>query len=223
MGAQDLWWTCLWHTSPSAPGFRARQARNKRRWSVCVHVQFLSSGKRSAPRTCCWRRMWAPRTCTCDDLSTSTHPLQHRGFELDRQETSAAECVWVLIQFLQADPGFGYSSIHSKFLAHYLIDGKGRALVRRARSSLPDWWKRASPCWSGCTQICLIDGKGCAPVDQGTLKFAWLMEKDAPLLIRARSSLHDWWKRVRPCWSGRAQGKWNYWELTDSAYSIQMV
>ncbi len=28
-----------------------------------------------------------------DDLSTTTHPLQHRSFELDRQETSAAECV----------------------------------------------------------------------------------------------------------------------------------
>jgi len=28
-----------------------------------------------------------------DDLSTTTHPLQHRSFELDRQETSVAECV----------------------------------------------------------------------------------------------------------------------------------
>jgi hypothetical protein len=28
-----------------------------------------------------------------DDLSTTTYPLQHRSFELDRQETSAAECV----------------------------------------------------------------------------------------------------------------------------------
>ena len=88
---QDLWWTCLWHTSPSVSESRARHARNKGHWSVCVHIQFLSSGKGSALWTCCWRRRWAPRTCTCDDLSTTTHPLQHRSFELDRQETSATE------------------------------------------------------------------------------------------------------------------------------------
>ncbi len=28
-----------------------------------------------------------------DDLSTTTHPLQYRSFELDRQETGATECV----------------------------------------------------------------------------------------------------------------------------------
>ncbi len=39
-----------------------------------------------------------------DDLSTTTHPFQHRSFELDRQETSTTECVLVLVQFLQADP-----------------------------------------------------------------------------------------------------------------------
>jgi hypothetical protein len=32
-----------------------------------------------------------PRTCICDDLSMTTHPLQHWDFELNRQETSAAE------------------------------------------------------------------------------------------------------------------------------------
>jgi hypothetical protein len=32
-----------------------------------------------------------PRTCTYDELSMTTHPLQYRGLELDRQETSAAE------------------------------------------------------------------------------------------------------------------------------------
>jgi hypothetical protein len=30
---------------------------------------------------------------TLDDLSTTTHPLQNRSFVLDRQETSATECV----------------------------------------------------------------------------------------------------------------------------------
>jgi hypothetical protein len=28
-----------------------------------------------------------------DDLSTTTHSLQYRSFELDRQEISATECV----------------------------------------------------------------------------------------------------------------------------------
>ncbi len=28
-----------------------------------------------------------------DDLSTTTHPLQHRSFKLERQETRATECV----------------------------------------------------------------------------------------------------------------------------------
>ncbi len=28
-----------------------------------------------------------------DELSTTTHPLQYRSFELERQETSATECV----------------------------------------------------------------------------------------------------------------------------------
>jgi hypothetical protein len=45
-----------------------------------------------------------------DDLSTTTHPLQQRSFELDRQETSATECVLVLVQFLQADPDLAIPS-----------------------------------------------------------------------------------------------------------------
>jgi hypothetical protein len=32
-------------------------------------------------------------TCPCGNLSMTTHPLKHRGLELDRQETSVAECV----------------------------------------------------------------------------------------------------------------------------------
>ncbi len=28
-----------------------------------------------------------------DDLSMTTHPLQYKSFELDRQETGAIECV----------------------------------------------------------------------------------------------------------------------------------
>ncbi len=36
----------------------------------------------------------APGTCACGDLSTTTHPLHYRGFELDMQETSTTEvCV----------------------------------------------------------------------------------------------------------------------------------
>jgi hypothetical protein len=62
-----------------------KKERKGRNWS------FFLQEKGSVPRTCCWRRRWAPWTCTCDDLSTTTHPLQHRGLELDKQETSATE------------------------------------------------------------------------------------------------------------------------------------
>ena len=59
---------------------------------VCVSAfSFFLREKGSAPRTCCWRGRRAPRTWTYDDLSPTTHPLQYRGLELDRQETSATE------------------------------------------------------------------------------------------------------------------------------------
>ncbi len=65
--------------------YKKERKEKGRNWS------FFLREKGSAPRTCCWRRRWAPRTCTCDDLSTTTHPLQLGGLELDRQETSATE------------------------------------------------------------------------------------------------------------------------------------
>ena len=39
-----------------------------------------------------------------DDLSTTTHPLQYRSSELDRQGPGNTECVRVLVQLLQAGP-----------------------------------------------------------------------------------------------------------------------
>ncbi len=82
--------------------------------------------------------------------------------------------------------------------------------------------KSARPCWSGRAQSCLADWKGRAPVGQGTPKVAVLIEKGAPLLIRARPKLPYWLKRapllvrvrpklpdilerVRSCWSELAQ------------------
>ncbi len=88
---------------------------------------------------------------------------------------------------------FGHSSIHSKFLTHCLMDRKESALLRRARSSLPDWWKGARSLERGRAQVCLIDVKGCThlrgarSLERGAHKFAWLMEMSAPLLVRARS------------------------------------
>ncbi len=102
---------------------------------------------------------------------------------------------------------FGHSSIHSKFLTHCLIDRKGRALLRRAHSSLPDWWK------------------GARPLDKGALKFAWLIERGAPSWKgRAQVCLIDGKVRA-PVDQGapKENGTIHYWELTDSAYSIQMV
>ncbi len=131
---------------------------------------FLGGGR--APRTC-WRRRWAFRTCTCDDLSTTTHPLQYRSSKLDRQGT---ECVWVLGQFLQAGPDLAIpSSILSSWLTVWQ-KGQG-APFERAR---PFWkgaplWKgrapleRARPFWEG------------APLLEGHLHFDWWCEKGAPL------------------------------------------
>ncbi len=57
-----------------------------------------------------------------DDLSTTTHPLQYRSSELDRQGTG----VCVRPRSVSTSwSGFGYSFIHSKFVAHCLTEGKG--------------------------------------------------------------------------------------------------
>ncbi len=78
--------------------YKKERKEKGRNWS------FFLREKGSAPRTCCWRRRWAPRTCTCDDRSMTTHPL--RGLELDRQETSATEvCESSFSFFLQEKVG----------------------------------------------------------------------------------------------------------------------
>ncbi len=90
----------------------------------------------------------APGTCVCDDLSTTTHPLQYRGFELVMQETSATEvCVSSSSFFLR----------EKECTWDLLLKEEGGCLRVVLRA-----------------QVCLIDWKGRAPVDQG-----------APLLIRA--------------------------------------
>ncbi len=72
---------------------------------------------------------------------------------------------------------FGYSSIHSKFLAHCLIDGKGRAPFGRART----FWK-GMPLLEGHAQLCLIGEKGPAPF--GRVRPFWkgahILEGHAP-------------------------------------------
>jgi hypothetical protein len=58
-----------------------------------------------------------------DDLSTTTRPLQYRSSELDRQGPGDTEC---LVRSVSTSwSGFGYSSIHPKFLTHCLTEGKG--------------------------------------------------------------------------------------------------
>ncbi len=77
------------------------------------------------------------------------------------------------------------------------MDRKESALLRRARSSLPDWWngarslewgvlkfawlmERGALTWEGRAHL-----KGARSLERGELKFAWLIEMSAPLLIRA--------------------------------------
>ncbi len=72
---------------------------------VCASTfSFFLGEKGSAPRTCCWRSRWAPRTCTYDDPSTTTHPLQHRSLELHRQETGATEVCESSFRFCKLVP-----------------------------------------------------------------------------------------------------------------------
>ena len=144
---------------------------------------FLSSGGGRALRACCWRRRWALRTCTCDDLSTTTYPLQHRSSELDRQGPGDTECVWVLAQFLQAGPDLAIPpSILSSWLTVWQ-KGKG-APFERAR---PFW--EGAPLLEGHTPLerarsferaCPF-GEG-APLLEGHVHFDLIGGKGAPLL-----------------------------------------
>ncbi len=160
---------------------------------VCASTfSFFLREKGSAPRTCCWRRSWAPWTCMWWSVYDYTSPSasESRARQArDRRYWS----VWVLVQFLQVGPGLAIPPfILSSWLtvwwigkrAHFwegrsqvcLIDGKGHAHLNRARSSLPDWWKgarsleRGALTWKGRAQVCLIDGNERTPVDQGPLK-----------------------------------------------------
>ncbi len=108
---------------------------NGRSWS------FFLREKGSAPRTGCWRRRWAPRTCTCDDLSTTTHPLQHRGLELDRQETSATEvCESSFSFFLREkvgrEGGQGKTQIGEESLSGQREPQQYRGLIQRIKQVL---------------------------------------------------------------------------------------
>jgi hypothetical protein len=78
-----------------------------------------------------------PGTCVCDDLSTTIHPLQYRGFELDMQETSATD-VCVLVQYLSLGKGVRLRIV---------VEGGGRVPGSCVtRPSLPDRLERARPC-----------------------------------------------------------------------------
>ncbi len=112
MGASDLhlWWSVYDYTPSSASGSRARQARDKRYWSV-----------------------------------------------------------WVLAQFLQVGSALAIpSSILSSWLTAWRI-GRRAPLLNGA---LKFAWlmERGALTWEGRAQVCLIDRNERAPVGQGALK-----------------------------------------------------
>ena len=75
----------------------------------------------------------------CGVLSTTTHPLQYRGFELDMQETSATEvCVCVLVQFLSSGKGVRLGLV--------VEEGGWVPGSCVAHPSLPDRLERVCPC-----------------------------------------------------------------------------
>ncbi len=88
-----------------------------------------------------------------------------------RQETSATECVWVLVQFLQADPDLAITS--SILIFGSLFDGRERARPFLESSPLlrecaP--FERVRPFWEG------------APLLEGHVQLWLMVRKGAPLL-----------------------------------------
>ncbi len=169
---------------------------------VCVSTfSFFLPEKGSAPRTCCWRRRWAPGTCTYDDLSTTPHPLQHWSLELDRQETGATEVCESLFSFCKLVPVWPF--------LHFTLS-----------SWLTVWWiGKGAPSWEGRAQIYLIDGKG-ALTWKGGAQVCLIDGKG-----RAQACLID--GKGRAHLRGVHSRKVALFTVenlcTDSAYSIQMV
>ncbi len=129
-----------------------------------------------------------------DDLSTTTHPLQYWSSELDRQGPGDTECVWVLVQFLQAGLDLAIPpSILSSWLTVWQ-KGKG-APFERVRAP----FERDRPFW------------------KGMFNFDQWVRKGAPLLVgrapfgRACSLLTNGWERARPFWKGALTV--SHWEL----------
>ncbi len=199
----------------------------KRKGKEKQNPDVLSSGGGRAPRTCFWRRRWALRTCNCDDLSTTTHPLQHWSFELDRQETSAAECVWVPIQFLSSGKGSALKTCCWRrrwaprtctwwSVYDYTSPSVSEFRARQARNKR--YWvcvipRSVSTSWSGFGYSfthskflahCLTEGKGRpfwegAPLlgERAPFEKARPFWEGAPLL-RGRAPF----ERARPFWKG---------------------
>jgi hypothetical protein len=79
----------------------------------------------------------------------------------------------------------GFSSIHSNFLAHFLIDRKGARPLEKGALKFAWLMERNAPSWKGRAQFAWLMERG-APSWKGRAQFAWLMERGTPLLIRAR-------------------------------------
>ncbi len=166
-----------------------------RRRRVGARCSFF--GKRSAPRTCCWRRRWVPGTCACGDLSTTTHPLQCRGVELDMQETSATEvCVSSFSFFLREKVSRETLKIGEESLS--------RQRIPNSAGVLDPSFKNKRHC---CARVLgLLQGRWAGKHSN----YGRIAGKCAPLVFFHR------WERVcfslprrieecEPSWSGRAQ------------------
>ncbi len=117
-------------------------------------LDVLSSGRGVRLRLVIEGEGQAPGTCVCDDLSTTTHPLQYRGFELDMQETIATEVRVSSSCFFLREKECTWDLLLKE-------EGGCLRVVLRA-------------------QVCLIDWKGRAPVDQGAPKGEWHFSAQYP-------------------------------------------
>ncbi len=170
---------------------------------------------------CCWRRRWVLKTCTCDDLSTITHPLQHRSSELDRQGPGDTECVWVLVQFLSSGKGvrLGLVALDDLSTTTHPLQYRSSELVRQGPGDTECVWVLVQFLQAGPDLAILgslFDRMKGSPFWEG----APLLRGRAPLLRvhapfgRACSTLTTGWEKGAPLLKGRAPFRRAYSTLT---------
>ncbi len=146
------------------------------------------------PRTCCWRRRWAPRTCTWWSVYDYTSPSVAEF----RARQARTRRYWVCVSPRSVSTSWSGFWLFLHILSSRLTVWQwGREpLLERAR---PFWrghpfWRgrapleRARPFWRGRAPLerALPFLRGRSPFWKGMFTLTWWVRKGAPLLKRAR-------------------------------------